>query len=74
MTFDEFKTKWENEILPNKPDFIRSGQSLVNYLSEVWVEGYKRLVYQDRIDCFYVDELIPTALEYLESIWDTYPN
>lgn len=74
MTFNEFKTTWENEILPNKLDFIRSGQSLVNYLSEVWFEEYKRLVYQDRIDCFYVDSRIPMTLEYLESVWNTYPN
>lgn len=74
ITFKEFKNKWETEILPNKPKFIREGQALINFLGDVWIEEYKRISsvhYYDQtnIDCFFNDELIPNTWKHLEKVW-----
>ena len=79
MTYTEFKTKWETEILPKKEGFIRKGQALINFLGEVWFEEYKRISsmhYYDKtnIDCFYNDNLIPNTWKHLEKVWKEYPN
>ena len=79
MTFIEFKQSFQNDILPNKPEFIREGQALMNYLGSVWFGEYKRLSsvhYYDEtnIDCFYNDKLIPNTLNHLEKVWENYPN
>ncbi len=80
MTFTEFKQSFQNDILPNKPEFIREGQALINYLGDVWVEEYKRLSlceeYYDRndIDCFHSDRYIPNTWEHLKEVWWAYPN
>lgn len=77
MTFEEFKDSWEKEILPTKSTQIRKGQSLINYLAKIWFAEYKRLVNlnsQEKIDCFYIDALIPNTLVYLEKVWYKYPN
>ena len=79
MTFTQFKNDWENNILPNKPSFVRKGQSLMNHLSAKWFEEYKRLAslnYYDEtnIDCFYNDKLIDNTLKHLEKVWINYPN
>lgn len=79
MTFTEFKQSFQNDILPNKPEFIREGQALINYLGDVWIEEYKRLSsvhYYDEtnIDCFYNDGLIPNTWNHLKKVWYNYPN
>lgn len=79
MTYLEFKNKWETEIPPNKEPDIRKGQTLMNFLAEVWLEEYKRLssVYyydETNIDCFYNDGLINNTLKHLEKVWRNYPN
>jgi hypothetical protein len=79
MTFNEFKTTWETEVLPVKPDFIRKGQSLMNYLSSVWMNEYIRMVEANyevgkQVDCFYTDSMIPTTLDHLERVWGNFPN
>jgi len=68
MTFKEFKNTWETEILPNKPIFIRKGQSLMNYLADVNFEEYKTIT-ASIIDCFYDDNLIPNVMQRLERVW-----
>ena len=72
--YQQFEQKFFNEILPNKPDYIRKGQALMNFLAEFDNEEYKRLSsahYYDRtdIDCFYKDSLVPNTLDHLKSIW-----
>lgn len=79
MTFTEFKQSFQNDILPNKPEFIREGQALMNYLADVWFEEYRRLSsidYYDEtnIDCFYNDRLIPNTWNHLNKVWGNYPN
>jgi len=79
MTFTEFKNNFEENILPNKPEFIREGQALMNYLGDIWIEEYKRLSsvhYYDEtnIDCFYNDKLIPNTWNHLKKVWYNYPN
>lgn len=79
MTYKDFKTKWETEILSNKEGFIREGQALINFLGDVWFEEYKRISsvhYYDQkdIDCFYNDSLIPNTWKHLEKVWREYPN
>lgn len=78
MNFQDFKNKWETDIKPNRHPDIREGQSLMNFLGEVWIEEYKRLSsvhYYDQtnIDCFYNDKLIPNTLNHLEKEWKNYP-
>ena len=79
MTFEDFKLNWQTVVLTNKPDYIRKGQSLMNYLGEVWLEEYNRIssmhYYESSdIDCFYNDGLVNNTLEHLEKTWANYPN
>ena len=79
MTYNEFLENWNKNILPNKHEDERKGQSLMNYLGDVWFEEYKRISsihFYDKtnIDCFYKDELIPNTLTHLEKVWINYPN
>ena len=79
MKYKKFKKTFEEDILPNKPEFIREGQALMNYLGDVWLEEYKRLSsvhYYDEtnIDCFYNDSLTPNTWRHLEKVWNNYPN
>lgn len=37
MTFKQFKKEYET-LLETKPQFIRKGQLLMNYLGDVWIE------------------------------------
>jgi hypothetical protein len=79
MTYIEFKNNFNNNILPNKPNYIREGQALINYLGDIWFEEYKRLSsvhYYDEtnIDCFYNDSLIPNTWDHLRKVWFNYPN
>lgn len=74
MTFEEFNNNLKNEIWAKKPDFIRKGQALMNYLYQVWSEEYNKISdidYYDKnnIDCFYNDKLIPNTLEHLKKVW-----
>lgn len=71
MTFEQFKNKYYQEILPNDHIDIRKGQSLMNFLSQVWFKQYKRMTskFSDNVDCFYNDNLIPNALNHLQSNW-----
>ena len=79
MKYKKFRKAFEENILPNKPEFIREGQALMNYLGDVWLEEYKRLSsihYYDEtnIDCFYNDLLIPNTWKHLEKVWNNYPD
>jgi hypothetical protein len=83
MTFTEFKNSFEQNILPNKPEFIREGQVLINYLGDIWFEEYKRIssvhyynIYDEEtsVDCFYQNKLIPNTWKHLEKVWINYPN
>lgn len=79
MTYLEFVKNWKDTILPNKETFIRDGQSLMNYLGEVWLKEYKRLssinyYNESNIDCFYNDRIIDNTLKHLEKVWVNYPN
>ena len=79
MKYKKFRKNFEEDILPNKPEFIREGQALMNYLGGIWLEEYKRLSsvhYYDEtnIDCFYNDSLIPNTWKHLEKVWNNYPN
>lgn len=74
MTFEGFLDSWYDNILPNKHKQERIGQSLMNYLGEVWSEEYYRITsinYYDRtdIDCFYNDDLIFNCLAHLKDVW-----
>lgn len=79
MTYSEFKDNIVNKIIPNKLDYIREGQAVMNYLGDVWLEECKRISsvhYYDEtdIDCFYNDSLILNTLKHLEKVWKNYPN
>ena len=71
MTFQKFKNKFYEEILPNKDFSLRNGQALMNFLGDIWFEQYKRMTakFADNVDCFYNDNLIPNSLNYLEKNW-----
>ena len=79
ITFEEFEQKYLGEVLNKKPDNIRKGQALMNFLHDIWPEEYRRLSsidYYDNkdIDCFYRDRLIPNTLKHLREVWKNYPN
>lgn len=79
MSYEDFLDNWSNSILPNKSDLEREGQSLINYLAEIWLEEYKRIssfhFYDEtNIDCFYNSKLVPNTLQHLSKNWYKYPN
>ncbi len=79
MTYEKFVETWKNEILPNKHPHVRDGQSLMNYLGDVWFEEYKRVSSQHfysetDIDCFYRDSIITNTMNHLSKVWNNYPN
>lgn len=80
MTFTEFMTKWETEIIPNSPLVLRKGQSLMIYLSEIWPKEYDRITsvhYYDwtmSYDCFFNDKYLPNTVKHLETVWVNFPN
>jgi len=79
MTYNEFFNYWQNNVLPNKHKDERNGQSLMNYLGDVWPKEYIRLTsvhYYDEtdIDCYYNDKLIDNTLNHLSKIWYNFPN
>ena len=73
MTFDNFYVQFVGEILHEKPHYIRKGQSLMNFLFEIWPEEYNRITERsylgEEIDCFYNDNVIPKTLKHLEHVW-----
>lgn len=73
MTFQEFKTYWEKS-LPTKPDYIRTGQSLMTTLNSIRPDLYDKISdvnfeRRNELDCFYNSKLVQPCLQYLESIW-----
>jgi len=71
MTYQQFKDKYYQEILPNKHEDIRKGQALMNFLGDIWFAEYKRMSskFAPNVDCFYNDNLIPAALCHLQNNW-----
>lgn len=71
MTYEQFKDKYYQEILPNRHEDIRKGQALMNFLGDIWFAEYKRMTakFAPNVDCFYNDNLIPAALNYLQNNW-----
>jgi hypothetical protein len=78
MKFTKFKSNFTNEILPNKPDFIREGQALMNYLGDIWFMEYHRISsinhYEVDVDCFHNDKLIQNTWRHLEKNWEKFPS
>jgi hypothetical protein len=71
MTFEQFKNRFYQEVLPNKDFNLRNGQALMIFLSQVWFVQYKRMTskFVHNVDSFYNDNLIPNTLNYLQSNW-----
>jgi hypothetical protein len=73
MTYDSFYTQYIGEILNEKPQYIRAGQSLMTFLFDIWPEEYNRITEGKyigvSIDCFYNDNIIPKTLKHLEQVW-----
>ena len=60
--------------LRTQSEYIRTGQSLMIYLSDFDIEEYKKVssihyYNEDNIDCFYLDSIIPNTLEHLQKVW-----
>ena len=67
MTFEQFLSKVDAEYLRGRPH-LRYGQTVMNVLSEAWPDKYEQLTGTDD-DCFYLDALVKSTLEKLESDW-----
>jgi hypothetical protein len=67
ISYKEFINLYEKELLI-KPNFIRKGQCLINFLYNIWDEEYYR-VSNTSLDCFSNDFNIPRCLEHLENVW-----
>lgn len=70
MIFEEFKQD-VMDAANARPEFIRKGQAVFNYVDEVY--GVARLVqFHDRIDCFYndynIDEFLEAAFKYITEV------
>jgi hypothetical protein len=74
MTFEGFIGTWNKVYYPETKKHLRRGQSLMNYLHEVWPQEYKRISSvhyygKSDIDCFYKDELIDNTINHLMKVW-----
>lgn len=71
MTYEQFKNKYYQDIMPNRHIDIRKGQALMNFLGDIWFAEYKRMSskFAPNVDCFYNDNLIPAALCHLQNNW-----
>jgi len=75
VNFAKFKEKFETEILPSQPSYIRRGQALMNYLYDIWPEEWHRISQgESKNDCYYVDSRVTNTLVQLEKDWYNYPN
>jgi len=79
VSFEQFISTWYTRILPNKPYYIRLGQSLMTYLYDVWPAEYERILFdrfyiKKELDCFYLDSIIHRTLVHLGKVWNNYPN
>lgn len=66
MTFENFKDLHELHYDEEGP--LRKGQSLMYLLSSLQPEIYRKLT-STPDDCFYIDKLIPNALNKIEKLW-----
>lgn len=71
ISFEQFKAEWL-EIRKSDPEFIREGQSLMNFLAAIWMSEYVRITGNADIDCYYRDSLIPNTLIHLEQQWKNF--
>lgn len=67
MSYENFKQEI-NEAIKNKPEYIRAGQAVFNYIDEKY--HVARLVqFNDHIDCFYndgeIDRFVDAAYKHL---------
>lgn len=67
MTYEEFELAYFAE-LDNKPDFIRKGQCLFNFLYDIQSELANNIRGGD-LDCFHSDRKIPATLKYIKEKW-----
>ena len=74
MTYQDFILRWNQEVLPNKPSYMRKGQWFMCYLAEEWLEEYMRITGNPLLDCFYIDSKLPDTKIHLEVNWSKYPN
>jgi hypothetical protein len=65
MVFKEFREIALYDKIVNRDPHLRMGQTLMNYLYEVWPAQYKRIT-GTKSDCFYNDKLIGNTLKLLE--------
>lgn len=57
MTFEELKQEVYNAMV-NKPEHIREGQFVFNYIDYNYGPVARDVQFKDHIDCFYIDEQI----------------
>lgn len=67
ISFEDFKKVLYSE--PRKNKHLREGQLLMAYLCDYWKEEYKRIT-GTKIDCFYVDKIVPNTIAHLKSVWN----
>ena len=63
MTYQELENE-VNNALKNKQKCLRKGQFIFNYLYKKYPVAVEAVQFEDRVDCFYVDEYIEKFLEY----------
>lgn len=47
-----------NRALKTKPDYIRRGQCVFNYIESTYGVVAREVQFEDKIDCFYDDSMI----------------
>lgn len=62
MTKEELKKEIEEAAIENKPKNWRKGQFVFNYIDAVYNVA-RDVQFIDRVDCFYIDELIDDFIE-----------
>lgn len=67
ITFEEFHDIVVSIYDKNK-EFLRLGQTLMNYLFIYWKEEYNRIK-GSAIDCFTIDKRIGETLKHLKTVW-----
>jgi len=68
ITFEQF-LNCADKIYNENENELRYGQTIMNVLYQVWPEKYKEISGGD-YDCFYDDDTVKFALDYLEKVWN----
>ena len=62
----EFLKIITSEVIKTKNPYIRFGQAVFNYVEHVFGDVARKVQFEDKVDCFYNDDLVK---DFLKAVW-----